>query len=105
MAVTFDNPTNVNGLVVVAFKSTANATASVDVSTYMNEIFQVHVNPIASPSFTSGPLSGGAPFPVNIPIMTEWAGTTVTLKNVTDPAGTISATMAPATTGIVIGRK
>ena len=105
MVVTFDNPTNVNGLIVVAFKSTAEATASVDVSTYMNEIFQVHVNPIALPVSTAPTLSGGNPFPVNIPIMTEFAGTAITLKNVTADAGIISTTILPATTGIVIGRK
>ena len=105
MAVTFDNPTNVNGLIVVAFKSTANATASIDVSTYMNEIFQVHVNSIANATFTTAPLGAGAPAPINIPTLTEWAGTTVTLKIADANAGTVTATIGEATSGIVIGRK
>jgi len=105
MVVTFDNPTNVNGLVVVAFKSTAGATASIDVSTYMNEIFQVHVNPIGGATFTLAPLSGGAPTPINIPIFTEWAGTTVTLKVTNQDTGVVSATIGASTSGIVIGRK
>ena len=105
MAVTFDNPTNVNGLVVVAFKSTLGATASIDVSTYMNEIFQVHVNSITNATSTTAPLSGGAPAPINVPTLTEWAGTTVTLKIADQNAGTVTATLAHATSGIVIGRK
>ena len=48
MAVTFDNPTNVNGLIIVAFKDDGGGTVSLDASTYMNEIYSVVANPISA---------------------------------------------------------
>ena len=106
MAIRFDNPTHVNGLVIVAFESDAAQTVSLDASTYMNEIYTVVANPItAATTVAITQLATDEPFPMAVPIFAEWAGTTVTLKQANTTAGTTTTTITPATTGVIIGRK
>ena len=106
MAVTFDNPTNVNGLIIVAFKTDANQTVSLDASTYMNEIYSVVANAITSATFAITPFDAAdQPFSFPVPLLVEWAGITITLKQVHETAATVTTTIVPATTGIIIGRK
>ena len=106
MAVTFDNPTNVNGLIIVAFKSDANQTVSLDVSTYMNEIYSVVANPIsAGIAARTTFLSDDSPYELYIPLLVEWSGTTVTLKQVNANVGTVTTTIEGKASGIIIGRK
>ena len=106
MAVTFDNPTNVNGLIIVAFKSDSNQAVSLDASTYMNEIYSVVANPVGTAVAARGTfLSDDSPYELHIPLLVEWSGTTVTLKQVSGDAGTVTATIEGETSGIIIGRK
>lgn len=106
MAVTFDNPTHINGLVIVAFKGDGNETMTLDASTYMNEVYTVVVNPISiSTAVVSSFDSGDNPFPLSVPIFAEWTGTTITLKQADEQAGTSTTTIAGEVTGVIIGRK
>lgn len=106
MAVTFDNPTNVNGLIIVAFKSDANQTVTLDVSPYMREVYSVVANPIGQGIMARSTFDNGSnPFELHIPICVELSGTTVTLKQVDGNAGTITSTIEGSTSGIIIGRK
>lgn len=106
MAVTFDNPTNVNGLIIVAFKDDGGDTVSLDVSPYMREIYSVVVNPIGAGLLVRTTFdSGSNPYELHIPLSAEFSGTTVTLKQAHTTIGTATSTISEATTGIVIGRK
>ena len=106
MAIRFDNATHVNGLVIVAFESDANQTVSLDASIFMNEIYTVVVNPIGNSTAVATAIDASdQPFPFSVPIFAEWAGTTITLKQASETAGTVTTTIQPATTGMIIGRK
>ncbi len=106
MAVTFDNPTNVNGLIIVAFKSDANQTVTLDASPYMREVYSVVANPIGPATLARSTFDNGSnPFELHIPICVELSGTTVTLKQVDGNVGTITSTIEGPTSGIIIGRK
>ena len=106
MAVTFDNPTNVNGLIIVAFKDDGGGTVSLDASTYMNEIYSVVANPISAAVVARTVfLSDDSPYELHIPLLVEWSGTTVTLKQVDGNVGTVTTTIEGGTSGIIIGRK
>jgi len=108
MAVTFDNPTNVNGLIIVAFKDDGGDTVSFDVSPYMREIYSVVVNPIGAALLVRTTFDNGSnPFELHIPILVEIrpSDNAVVLKQVNGDVGTVTSTIEGATTGIVIGRK
>ena len=106
MAVTFDNPTNVNGLIIVAFKDDGGGTVSLDVSPYMREIYSVVANPLASAVVARTTfLSDDSPYEFHIPLLVEWSGTTITVKQVDGNVGTVTTTIEGQTSGIVIGRK
>tara|TARA_R110002012_G_scaffold298143_1_gene496429 strand:+ start:503 stop:823 length:321 start_codon:yes stop_codon:yes gene_type:complete len=106
MAVTFDNPTNVNGLIIVAFKSDENQAVTLDASPYMREIYSVVVNTIGQGVVARSTFDNGSnPFELHIPICVELSGTTVTLKQVNGNVGTITSTIEGKTSGIIIGRK
>tara|TARA_R100000458_G_scaffold55136_1_gene58840 strand:- start:2419 stop:2733 length:315 start_codon:yes stop_codon:yes gene_type:complete len=104
MAVTLDNPTQVNGLVIIAFKGGPGA-QSFDVGPFMNEIFNVIVNPIGGGGNTVVRTAAGAPMALGVPLSAEWANTTVTIKDVDPADGSATATINVNTTGVVIGRK
>jgi|TARA_R100001463_G_scaffold18388_2_gene46205 hypothetical protein len=106
MPVTFDNPTNVNGLIIVAFKTDFNETVSLDVLPYMKEIYSVVANPIQQPIQAISTFdSGSNPYELFIPLLVEFSGTTVTLKQPSRQLGTITSTIDVSTSGIIIGRK
>tara|TARA_R100000908_G_C3743420_1_gene139351 strand:+ start:651 stop:971 length:321 start_codon:yes stop_codon:yes gene_type:complete len=106
MAVTFDNPTNVNGLIIVAFKSDENQAVTLDASPYMREIYSVVVNPVGQATLARSTFDNGSnPFELHIPICVELSGTTVTLKQADNAAATITSTIEGKTSGIIIGRK
>ena len=108
MAITFDNPTNVNGLIIVAFKSDANQEVILDVSPYMREIYSVVVNPMGQAVLARSTFDNGSnPFELHIPILVENrpSDNSVVLKQVNGSVGTITSTIEGPTSGIIIGRK
>ena len=107
MAITFDNPTNVNGLIIVAFKSDENQAVTLDASPYMREIYSVVANAMGGQPIVARSTfdNGSNPFELHIPICVELSGTTVTLKQVDNNVSTITSTIEGQTSGIIIGRK
>ena len=107
MPVTVDNPTHVNGLVMVAFKSDAgDANVSIDVSPYMNEVYTVIVNSIQAPVVVATAFDAAdQPAPLPVPLFAHHTGTVVTILNAHETNGVSVAQIAPSTSGMIIGRK